>query len=1324
MQHSFFSRLGRALWAILVLLVVLLAIYVSLGRLFMANLNAYREPLLQELNARLPFAVSAQEIDGVWRSFSPEIVLNQLSVQVPGDATAPVQLTRGEISLNLLQSLRTRSLALNHLTLHGLELRAQLTAEGQLTIAGLDGSGDEGGDWLSQFIRNIEQLTLLDNSLRLSLPSGEERILDLNLELVRNGIHRRMQGTLSSTAGTQVLILASGVGDPQQPETVTGSVYLEIEVAQLEAMRALMGPNAPPFWSRGGADVAVWLTLQEGRPSVEARLDARELLVYSDDGKLQLPLDSVALQGQIQRDKNNWTLYASDVEVHQDDAHIAIPRLQLDVWGSAARVRVEDVPLEPVGKIATTVTVIPETLRDILATLSPSGTLPSVQINVGDIHSPVQDWELDASFEKLAVQSLKGAPGVDAASGYAQLKPGGGNVVLDSQSLALAFPSIFHEALAFDDVFGSLDILWDSEQVQLSSGLVTALGEEGTARVLFGLDVPLTETEAGVEMQLLVGLENTDTQFRDKYIPYTLSAGLRGWLAQSIQAGTIEQGAFLWRGSLRKEAPSLRTVQLAFNVADAQLNYHPKWPGVVVGSGQVLIDDAAVSVWSEEAALYNSSIKDMSVELRADNQGELQLAIDGQFRGAAADGLRVVNESALADRVGTAFSQWDATGQLAADLSVQLNLSDKKASPQVDVKTQWEDVSLRIVPSNLTVDQLEGGISYTTGSGFSSESLTGRLWGKPLDLRVGQKNKNPARGYDPETSVLEVAAQAKVDFASVQDWLSLGLLAMADGEAPMNMLLSVAPGEKPHIQLTSNLEGVAIDMPQPYGKATAEERELDVSLTLGQVELPLSLALGGVLALDLQVAKGKLEAGSLGVMQSPLVLQPGRFKIAGDMPFVDGDSWLAFLNKYFAFDSLLEPSGGSSFSETAGQSSDENAIAPAEPNAADNIAVSIQALAASRMTLWDREFKDVALSLAPDREGWKLAVKSDWVRGSVEIFRPPLASNVLVEYLDADALAKANLVAGENDRGPDAYTAATVGEVITVPPLDFEIENLYLSDKRLGSVTFSLRSIGNVLKVGDIVGELGGLQLLQDSPGQLLWRQGEQQNTRIEGLLEFVDLGASLEQYGYQKILKTEGGSLDTTLSWPGNPAAFALASTEGSILVDFDSGNFLEAPSGAAGALRVVNALNLADIVRRLSLTHMFESGIAFDSVTGEVYFHGGSIEVARMAVKGPSSFQFSGVSEVSPRTLNGELVATLPVANNLPWVAALAASLPVAAGVFVVSKVFDKQMSRLSSAVYAVDGTWDEPRIEFDRIFDDKTKAVELPANSDVSQDAVAAP
>ena len=68
---------------------------------------------------------------------------------------------------------------------------------------------------------------------------------------------------------------------------------------------------------------------------------------------------------------------------------------------------------------------------------------------------------------------------------------------------------------------------------------------------------------------------------------------------------------------------------------------------------------------------------------------------------------------------------------------------------------------------------------------------------------------------------------------------------------------------------------------------------------------------------------------------------------------------------------------------------------------------------------------------------------------------------------------------------------------------------------------------------------------------------------------------------------------------------------------------------------------------------------------------------------------------------TADAKLVATLPVATNLPWVVALLGGIPAAAGVFITSKLVSKQVDRLSSISYTVNGPWDDLEVSVDKIF-----------------------
>src|SRR5690606_12424366 len=90
-------------------------------------------------------------------------------------------------------------------------------------------------------------------------------------------------------------------------------------------------------------------------------------------------------------------------------------------------------------------------------------------------------------------------------------------------------------------------------------------------------------------------------------------------------------------------------------------------------------------------------------------------------------------------------------------------------------------------------------------------------------------------------------------------------------------------------------------------------------------------------------------------------------------------------------------------------------------------------------------------------------------------------------------------------------------------------------------------------------------------------------------------------------------------------------------------------------------------------------------------------------LRIESPSSqFRLAGQLDFNTDQAAMELVATLPLASNLPWVAAIAGGLPAAAGVYLASKLFGEQVDRYASAVYDVTGPWRDPKVKFRRIFD----------------------
>ena len=551
MNNSIFHQISRVLWGVIVTLVVLLAVYVSLGRMLTAATGSYQQQILQELNQRAPFTIDARAVSAEWRSFHPVLILDGLRLTLPGASGRPVELKEGRIGIDVASSLRTWSLQMTRLQLDGLQLSGELTEKGQLRIRGFEAGESSLRAWAENYLMNLEDLVLSGIQLALTLPTGESRELELELQLTRERSRRRLGAELRSNRGLRVVALGEGVGNPFEPELFDGEFHLDVDVPEVGALEGFLVQALPDILLEGRLGMQLWSSWNRGVPTAKVQFEGGGLRVTAADQSWQLPLDRLAFDASLVQRESLWDLFIADLEVMASQTTLKIPRLQLNAWGETLRLRATELPLEPLALIVAGLQPAPPAAKKLVRDLRPRGTLTALQVNIADVTSLAAGWDTQARFQQLAVDPWHGAPGVTGASGLVEVVPGSGRVLLDSQQFTMSFPTVYRRPLEYDDFHGTIDIKWDTEVLTLVSGLVEASAAEGRVPVVFGLTFPLQESSVGPEMDLLVGLENTTAEHRHKYIPFLLGEQLRGWLADSIQAGLIEQGGFLWRGSLK-----------------------------------------------------------------------------------------------------------------------------------------------------------------------------------------------------------------------------------------------------------------------------------------------------------------------------------------------------------------------------------------------------------------------------------------------------------------------------------------------------------------------------------------------------------------------------------------------------------------------------------------------------------------------------------------------------------------------------------------------------------------------------------------------------
>ena len=198
-----------------------------------------------------------------------------------------------------------------------------------------------------------------------------------------------------------------------------------------------------------------------------------------------------------------------------------------------------------------------------------------------------------------------------------------------------------------------------------------------------------------------------------------------------------------------------------------------------------------------------------------------------------------------------------------------------------------------------------------------------------------------------------------------------------------------------------------------------------------------------------------------------------------------------------------------------------------------------------------------------------------------------------------------------------------------------------------------------------------------------------------------------LQAWGYSQNISSEDFSFDLDIAWPDSPFAYDFNQLRGGLKLKLNRGDFIDLDGSSTSALKVVSAFSLSNILRRIQLdfSDLTSSGLSYDKVRANLQLDQGIVkfEKSPIEIKGASStIKLLGLADTQQEKIDAELSVTLPLASNLPWVAALAAGLPTAIGVYIISKFMQSQVDKLSSAVYRVDGDFAEPEVKFLRLFD----------------------
>lgn len=155
---------------------------------------------------------------------------------------------------------------------------------------------------------------------------------------------------------------------------------------------------------------------------------------------------------------------------------------------------------------------------------------------------------------------------------------------------------------------------------------------------------------------------------------------------------------------------------------------------------------------------------------------------------------------------------------------------------------------------------------------------------------------------------------------------------------------------------------------------------------------------------------------------------------------------------------------------------------------------------------------------------------------------------------------------------------------------DVEIHDLHEGKESWGSWEFKVRPSANGARISDIFASVKASEVegtdSQAGGAEVDWQYHDgKHQTRFIGKITTGNFARVLAAWEYESFMESEEGRVVADLSWAGTPLDFEMEKVHGSANFHLGKGLFKETSTAASNTLKVVGILNLDNLVRRLQL-------------------------------------------------------------------------------------------------------------------------------------------
>ncbi len=1290
--------------------IVVLAAAALVGlRLLLPELGHYRPQIEQWLSHTTGRPVEIGAVDAMWHGWTPVFRIRDirlagdetaadpsaealadssvenptdLPAEVPTDPSADgaIRLANLTFSLDLPELLRSGVFQPRELSASGASFVVTQRPDGTLAVAQLGfgpdaAEGPGASDGLIRWMLDQANLSLYGSRIvwvdeRFGI--GPLPLDGVTLSLERTGERRLISGSFQPSAAGRIEFAIEVTGD-LLTSSWTGAAYLSAVDVDLARLGLDVGPGESSAVS-GVVSGRVWSTWEDGRP-VEATGAIRAQSPGVVRGEYRHGVDEAQAEFKAERTQPGWALAVRDLAVATTDG--SWPAMSADaVWKqpgdtgegtlivSAESARIEDLValVGPGDKPAANAP-----LR-ALAEAAPSGVLEDMRFSV-----PVADridferFRASGRFTELGVGAQAGPVSVEGASG--RFEASGQGVIADigAGRLRVEVPGRLEQPLRGEKLAGALTAVPTPEGFRIRLDRASIETPVGTVTANGRLLLPRDEGAPELEAALSFGGARINT-VRDFVGDLIMPAAALRWFDRAAPFGDVREARVAFRGPL-SDPPAgdgENAIEATATLFVPVFTYAPSWPEATGVSAEVRFAGRRFDARIDSGRILKSAVRDTTVTIEDVGADAPVARVAGRVEGTSADAVRFLAESPLRARFAPLFDAYTIRGDSTIDVEVVVPLKGRERSVSASgrIALDLNRIDGPGLGDGLTA--VNGPITFSNAE-VRSDGVTAIWRGEPIRARVGPSPQ------DPDATRITVGGRltrrllaAYLHDAGLPDPPTTedpALLARVRGDAALTATLDIPAnlGAAPTtLRVASDLTGLALDLPPPFGKPSGTARMLRIDTRLGSgpdrdLEVSLGSAASARLRLVPDAGRFRLERGAVrfGPGRATLPDSPA-IVVRGEMSALDTTAWRAVLDEVTA---LRGPGPDSP-----------------PPGLPQEVAIDT-----ASMTALGMRFPDTRIRATRSADGaWQLGFDGAHLQGSISLPRPGDANPVIADFV--------RIVYEPGD--PDPEREPPDLDPRTLPALSFSTRKLLLGERDFGQVGFTTAPSERGLDITEL--QVRADAFTSDATGS--WSlAGEQHLTEFTLRMHGDDLRRMLETLGFDGSA-VAGGTTDISLrgSWAGTPTDFAVERLSGVTHFRSSDGRLTQLEQGLTR--RVFGLLTITSLPRRLLLDFgdIFREGFGYDRIEGSFAIENGDAYTSDLYVESDiARFDVVGRTGLARRDYDQIVTVTPKISSTLPLVP-----------IWLAQKIVDHNLfDEAFSYQYTIRGTWDEPDIELVR-------------------------